>query len=128
MTSLENSTKGICYGQFINLITSVIFGLDLIMSSIEKQHDMFYRYGWSMRSIYPVLYGIEIFLYCFGPISSAVELILCQIINSLSDLYDDWTFILRYYNELGSKTSNGDNDDLECDSGKDVICVEHGKM
>ena len=56
------------------------------------------------------------------------ELILYQMINSLSDLYEDWTAILRHDKEHGTQINNGDNDDEYCHPKKPAINVEHGEM
>ena len=46
--------------------------------------------------VYPVLMVLETFILVFGPISCAVELIICQLINSVSDAFDDWIELLRF--------------------------------
>ena len=125
---MERSTKSIFLAQFINLITSVLFGVYLYLFVEKTDDETFYRYGYSIKVIYPVLYAIQMIFCCFGPISSAVELILYQMINSLSDLFEYWTVILRHDKELGPQINNGDNDDKYCHTKKPEINVQHGEM
>ena len=49
--------------------------------------------------------GIETFWIVFGPISCSVELVICQLINSLTDTFDDWIEILK--SKYDTKQANG---------------------
>ena len=94
--TIEKSEKLIIYGQIFNLITSFLSGLwyyNLCMT-LPKDH-IFYRFGFNFQLVLPPIIAIQLFFVLFGPISCAVELLICQMINSLSDLFKDWKTILQ---------------------------------
>ena len=62
----------------------------------------------------------------FGPISCAAEIVVCQLINSLTDLFEDWKDILKYsFQKLQI------NNETKCQDKtpkSPTIVLEHVKM
>ena len=94
--TFEKSEKLIIYGQILNLIASFSFGLfnyNLIMAL--PKDSIFNKYGYQYQVLLPPMNIIQNIFMLYGPISCAAELIICQIINSMSGLFKDWTIILQ---------------------------------
>ena len=117
---IQNSEKLIIYGQIFNAITSFLHGLwnYNICITLPKDH-LVYQYGSNYQLFIPPMFAITKFFIWYGPISCAVELLICQVINSLSDLFNDWKTMLQgkprlhpiYLHQQVSNTKS--SDDLE---------------
>ena len=95
--SIEGPEKTIIYQQMINLTASILCGIWVYHFFFATMNPKFSSYlGDSFSLVYPVLMVFETFILVFGPISCAVELIICQLINSVSDAFDDWIELLRF--------------------------------
>ena len=88
---VANSTKTMVLGQILCLSTSILFGCwaYLILQPIAYE-GVFMRYGIYFPLIFPVIYAIETYYRLYGPITCSAELFCDQIINSITDLFDDW--------------------------------------
>ena len=93
---LEKSEKLIISGQIFNLISMLWVGLWFynLFRKLPKD-NIVYHYGSNYELFYPLLAAINSGFLFFGPMSCAAELLICQMINSLSDLFKDWTKILQ---------------------------------
>ena len=105
--SIEGPEKTIIYQQIINLTASILCGIWVYHFFFEMMNTKFASYlGDSFSLVYPVLMVFETFILVFGPISCAVELLICQLINSLSDAFDDWIELLRFHSDTNQADSN----------------------
>lgn len=93
---VEKSTQTIIYGQIFCLVSAILHSvwcLFHLQSSVDEK--TFLSYGISVQVIWPMLVTIQYVCTLFGPISCAAEIVVCQLIYSLTDLFDDWKDILR---------------------------------
>ena len=94
---LESSHLLLIFGQILTLIATSMFTawLFAVVKIISKDHEGYplldgvYAFGLLL------LYMLQVSNTLFGPLSCAVELINCHIINELADLFDDWQKLLR---------------------------------
>ena len=73
------------------------------------------HYGDSLPVVYGLVMGIETFWIVFGPISCSVELIICQLINSLTDTFDHWIEILKLKSDMKQDNSSSNRHENGCD-------------
>ena len=120
---LQNSEKTLLYGQLINLVVSVLFGIwcYLLVQSNFNQIEFSVRYGPSFQVVYPILFAIQIFIILYGPLCCAAELVACQLINSLSGLFEDWIELMKWDQGLHQINNCGDK---EYHRPKSLIDVE----
>ena len=106
---MENSTKNMIYGQILCFITSILFGLwaYLILQAIAYD-GVFVRYGIHFPLIFPIVYTIETYFKLFGPMTCSAELFCGQMIDSITDLFEDWIVAL--------KTSHEEPKDIDSDT------------
>ena len=98
--TMEGPEKTIIYQQIINLTASILSGIWVYHFFFATMNTKFTSYlGNSFSLVYPVMMVFETFILVFGPISCAVELIICQLINSLSGAFDDWIELLRFHSD-----------------------------
>ena len=105
---MENSTKTMICGQILCFITSILFGLwaYLILQAIAYD-GVFVRYGIHFPIIFPIVYTIETYFKLFGPMTCSAELFCGQIIDSITDLFEDWIVALKTsHEEPKDKDSN----------------------
>ena len=125
---MEEATKIILFGQLINLIASMFFGLYVFLLIEELYDKLFFPYGSSIQVIYPLVYTINIFFALFGPISCAAELVVCQIINSLTDLFGDWMEVLKCNSGIQQLNNDGIAQEENCAQSAVQMDVEHETM
>lgn len=93
---IESSEKLIIYGQSINLVTTSIITIWMYMLlEMAMKQDFMSEYGTSFQVVSLMLYIFYPALYFYDPMSCTVELIICQVINGLSELLEDWQKILQ---------------------------------
>ena len=92
---MEKATKNILYGLIISLIATICGGLWVILVIEAKYENVFYLYGHGIQVIYPCVYIICLFYGLLSPISCAAELVICQLINGLTDLFEEWIDLLK---------------------------------
>ena len=124
-SGMEAATKILLYGQLINLIASMFCGLYMFLFIEELYDKLFYTYGYSIQVIYPIIYTINVLCGLFGPISCAAELVVCQIINSLTDLFGDWMEILKCNSGVQQMNNDDIIDEQNCEHSAVLIDVEH---
>ena len=97
--TIQSSEKLIIFGQIFNALTSLLYGIgnnNIKEHHIENNIDIIrYPYGSNVQLVYPYMRTIQVFFSLFGPMSCAVELIICQMVNTVSDLFKDWETLLR---------------------------------
>ena len=94
--TVEKSEKLIIYGQTFNAISSFLFGMwKYNTCKVLTEDNIHCHYGSISPILLPFMQAFQIFFICFGPMSCSVELVICQLINSLSGLFKDWTDTLQ---------------------------------
>jgi hypothetical protein len=86
---VETSQKMLIYGQILSIILSCMYG------SWAYINSPFLRFGSHIGATYACFVVIQMLLVAFGPISAATEVIICQVITSLIDLFQEWEEILE---------------------------------
>ena len=124
---MEEVTKILLLGQLINLIASMFCGVYMFLFIEELYDKLFYTYGYSIQVIYPLVFTINVFCGLFSPISCAAELVVCQIINSLTDLFGDWMEILTRNSGIHQMNNCDIIEEQKCDHSAVLIDVEHEK-
>lgn len=105
---ITNSTKTVMYGQILSLLTSVVWALwcfNYFQSLADL--DVFVRYGAMVHIVYPILFFIQHLFNFYGPMACTAELIIGQIVDSISKLFSDWEE--KFSHSLGSIDDNNDN-------------------
>ena len=103
---IEGPEKTIIYQQIINLTASILSGIWVCVYFFSMMdRKVISHYGDSLPVVYGLVMGIETFWIVFGPISCSVELIICQLINSLTDTFDHWIEISKL--KCDTKQANG---------------------
>ena len=93
---MEKSENLIIYGQTLNVIVSFLWGVWNYNVLIKlPENSIFYKYVSNCQLFYPPIIALQTSFLLFGPISCAAELISCQLINTLSELFKDWTILLQ---------------------------------
>lgn len=94
---VENSKKLVVYGQLLNLITSFLFGLwNYNIFSTSSESSVFKQYGLSYQILLPPLIVIQSLFTVYSPISCTVEVIICQMVDVVADIFKDWRSLLLY--------------------------------
>ena len=91
---MEKSTRTMVYGQFFNLVASISWAIWTVCF-YESNDEKFLHYGDSLRIVYPILVVMLTSLCLFGPMTCSAELVVGQIINSITDLFSQWNSILK---------------------------------
>ena len=122
---MSGSAKTIVYGQVLSFITSILFGCWAYQILQYIAYDgVFVRYGIYFPLVFPIIYTIETYYRLFGPMTCSAELVCDQIINSITDLFDDWIGALRNHdNEIIHK--NNDNANLEINMEASTIELKY---
>ena len=122
---MSGSAKTIVYGQILSFITSILFGCWAYHILQYIAYDgVFVRYGIYFPLIFPIIYTIETYYRLFGPMTCSAELVCDQIINSITDLFDDWIDALRNRDDEISKKNN-DNLSLEINMEASTMESKH---
>ena len=125
---LQNSEKMVLYGELINVVASLtwgIWGYILIRSNFDEFRD---RYGRSFQNLYPILSAVQIFVLLYGPLSCAAELTSCELINSLSHLFVDWMELVKCDQGALSQMKCDSKDKHNCHRSKSTNDVESCEM
>ena len=108
--------KTIIYQQIINLTASILSGIWVCVYFFSMMdRKIISNYGDSLPVVYGFVMGIETFWIVFGPISCAVELIICQLINGLTDIFDDWIEILKLKSDTNQAYSISNRQENGCE-------------
>ena len=102
---IECSQLLLILGQCLNYIATVLFGIWFYVVTMHISEEKIRDHH--IREKYPLLDGMYAFWYVtiymlqvsftlFGPLACGVELMICQIINEVAGLFDDWQKILRF--------------------------------
>ena len=93
---LETSEKLILYGQIFNALASILFGISQYnLHKALTEDNILKQYGSNYLPLYFLMVTIQVLSTLFGPMSCAVEVLICQMINTLSDLFEDWNTLLQ---------------------------------
>ena len=102
---IEYSQLLVIIGQCFNFIATVLFGIWFYVVTMHISEEKIQRN--ILEKKYPLLDGMYAFWYVtlymlqvsftlFGPLPCGVELMICQVINEVAGLFDDWQKILRF--------------------------------
>ena len=121
---VENATKTVIYGQMLCFISSILFGLwaYYIIQSIAYD-GVLALYGIFFPLIFPFIYTVETYFRLFGPMACSVELLCGQIIDSLTDLFDDWIDTLKC-ESIDEKAKNNYNTNLQITLPNSVMDIK----
>ena len=86
---VETSEKMLIYGQILSIIISCFYGSWTYINSPVL------RFGSHAVVAYACIIVIQSLFITFGPISAAAEVIICQVITILIDLFQEWEEILE---------------------------------
>ena len=112
---IQSPEKTIIYQQIINVIASCLAGTWIYIFFFATMHrEAISNYGSKFAGGYAAFMGIETFFFAFGPLSCAVELIICQLINSLSDVFDVWTKLLKQNSDLKTACNTPNTQKNDC--------------
>ena len=92
---LEKSTKTIVYGQFLNLASSMFWGIWAALF-LQVNAERFLDLSKSTQIIYSLIFVLQAIFILFGPMACSAELIVEQIIDNNTKLFSLWEDILRY--------------------------------
>ena len=94
------------YGLFLSVSASILTGTWLgihydtfIRNLLQTQSDV-------MIPVIAILFGIQFLFLLYGPISCASELVICQYINSLTEVFETWKQIIENDPTLPTVHSN----------------------
>ena len=106
-SKLECHEKMLIYGMTLSILTSILlgtwFGIHYKTLLDEFFQDEFYTF----TIILSFIFAFQSLFLLYGPISCASELVICQYINSLTDLFETWKQILESNPTLPTMISNG---------------------
>ena len=112
---IQAPEKTIIYQQIINVVASCLAGTWVYLFFFgTMSQEVITNYGNNFAGVYALLMGIETFFFAFGPISCAVELIICQLINSLSDVFDDWMKLLKHNSDVETTYNTPNAQKTDC--------------
>ena len=110
--AIEGAEKTIIYQQTINLTASVLTGIWVYHFFVATMNTkLTVNLGNSFTMVYPVLTVFQTIYLVFGPLSCAVELIICQLINSLEGTFEEWIKLLRFNSDTDQADSIPNNQD-----------------
>ena len=92
---LEYATRTLIYGQILNFISSILWGLWMYYYLLYNAGDaVFVEFKSFIRATYPILVTIEMLFMGFGPIASSTELVVGHIVDSITELFCKWNKVL----------------------------------
>ena len=91
---LENCTKTIVYGQILNIVSSILWGIWANIF-LKIHDDSALNYGKDIQIVYPILHAFTTAFIFFGPMACSAELVAGQIVKSITDLFCQWEDILK---------------------------------
>ena len=119
---MSGSAKTIVYGQVLSFITSILFGCWAYQILQYIAYDgVFVRYGIYFPLVFPIIYTIETYYRLFGPMTCSAELVCDQIINSITDLFDDWIGALKNGDD---EISHRNNENLSLEINMEASTME----
>ena len=125
---LQNSEKMVIYGQLINLVSSLISGIWCYITIRSNFEEFRQRYGPSFQNVYPILFSIQSILILYGPLSCAAELISCELINSLSYLFEDWMELIQCDQGRINQFNSNKKDETDYEGPELTVDVESCEM
>ena len=112
---LEYATKTILYGQFLNILASIIWGLWLHYFLIyHDEQPSFADYKYTIQIVYPIIIIIEMLLIGFGPMACSAEIVIGQIVDSITDLYCQWELAFECSGTKDTKNSSDCEEENDC--------------
>ena len=109
---IEYSTRTIIYGQILNLLSSILWALWIYYFLIYyEEYATFVNYKQIVQIIYPFLTAIQMLFMGFGPISSSAEIVVGQIVDSISILYCHWGKVMLSIAKKDQERSSTSNQD-----------------
>ena len=91
---IENCIKTIVYGQILNIVSSILWGI--WANIFLKTHDDYaLNHRKDIQIIYPILHAFTTAFIFFGPMACSAELVAGQIVKSITDLFCQWEDILK---------------------------------
>ena len=94
-TTLTNSKYILIYGQVMNVAMSCVFGIWYYNVFLKSYgYIIFNQFGLEVQILLLITFTLQMFFIGFGPVECTVELLICQAIGTLSDLFQDWEKLL----------------------------------
>ena len=115
---MEYPTRTIMYGQLLNVLSSILWGLWIYLFLIyHLESATFVDYKHFVQVMYPILIVIQQLFMKFGPIHCSAEIVVGQIVDSISDLYCYWNKVMLCIDmkdQARRSTSNHENNGQNC--------------
>jgi hypothetical protein len=93
---ITNSEKLLLYGQILSLIATTLFTTWYnIVTNKTNNGPIIYKTLVGFEPFSMMVYFFQIFFTLFGPMSCTVELLICEVIGGLSEMFEDWQRVLR---------------------------------
>ena len=92
---MEKYTRTIVYGQFLNVVSSILWGIWAAEFLEVHYANRMEFYGNCTRLFYPILLAIQTSIIFFGPLVCSAEIVAGQIVNNLTDLFGLWEELLK---------------------------------
>ena len=75
----------------MNVMATTLFAFWYNLVTKKTRNGPIIYQKWAGVELFAMLtYVIQIFFTLFGPTSCTVELLICEVIDSLSELFEDW--------------------------------------
>ena len=91
----------------LSILTSILFGTWFGIHYKPLLDEFFQDEFYTFIIILSFIFAFQSVFLLYGPISCASELVICQYINSLTDLFESWKQNLETDPTLPTVISNG---------------------
>ena len=94
---VEMSEKVVIYGQSLNIVGAVLFSIWYYKFTTSYDEDpSLYKYLSKQQYVGPPIGALSYVFLLYGPLPCAADFVICHMINSLENLFENWKSILRY--------------------------------
>ena len=94
--NLAPSEKFIITGQIFSFLISFLYGIVHYNSFIQSPNDIVVE-QFGIESSWPltIMIAIQVLFTFYGPVACASELLICQMIHTLTEIFHDWEIFLK---------------------------------
>ena len=93
----EYSTKTILYGQILNVLSSLLYGVWILIFLQNNENEAWFPHRKTfVQIVYPIVATIAMMCINLGPMTCSAELVVGQIVDSITQLYCQWEEALKY--------------------------------
>lgn len=91
---MKKYAKGIVYGQCLNIVSSILWGIWAAIF-LQTHYERTAKYGNDIKISYPIILTFQNTFILFGPMACTAEVVVGQIVESITDLFCRWEDILE---------------------------------